>query len=366
MVMVENKTVKNTALVSVGIGLSFLRFCAALVPKSIFAVIMAALDPVIAIAAGFAIGILYADGYYKTAVASTFLSALPAVYVAVTSDVGAAVFMLIPAAVALCLGAAVRRGTDRSTVVGITALVCAAMLTATAILSVISLTKTADITVSDLWNECVSQLNGIMRSFAETEDFAILADNYGITAEEFLKASESMTDGIFKVTLLLMPSFAYALYYYIAFFISFALKPLVEFVKKPPVEEYITRKLGDNEVHIHVVHAQPGYDSEFSVSSATKWAYIISLAVLAFGALFGVGLTVTVCAAEFAIALTPPFVILGYKFAYFLLKPKLRGAAVPVIVLVSVVLSAYSLSVPTAVIFGVVSTKFKGRLERKS
>lgn len=356
----ENKTVKLTALISVGVGAALLRCCAILMPQSAFAAVMTLLDPVVAVTAGLAFGILVGEGHGFWAPAAMLVSIIPGFFLAATSGMGALVTAATPAVVGICVGSAILRGTDRSTVVGITAFVCAAMFTASAVLAVLYAVKAAGTTPEALWNDCLAKINAVMTMFTESEDFAVLAKNYGMSAEDFLAAAKTYGGDILKITLLLMPAVIYVAYYFTAFFISFALKPILEVNKVPEFDETVTKRIAGNVVNIRITSRQPGYDSEFAVTPATKWAYLAAIAVLAFGAFFGAGIAVSVCAAEFAIALSPPFIILGYRFAYFLLKPRLGGAAIPIIVLLSLILAAYSLAVPTAVILGLASMRAYG------
>lgn len=118
----------------------------------------------------------------------------------------------------------------------------------------------------------------------------MLAKNYGMSAEDFLAAAKTYGGDILKITLLLLPAVIYVAYYFTAFFISFALKPILEVKKVPEFDETVTKKIAGNVVNIRITSRQPGYDSEFAVTPATKWAYLAAIAVLVFGAFFGAGI----------------------------------------------------------------------------
>lgn len=358
-----NEFLKRLILLTLGAGLGILRYiCLANVggPLAPLAVVVTLAEPVLALMSALLLGSLLANSAYVHAIAGIGVTLIPGVAIAFMKQgvnmAVALVFALTPAVMSVILMLLVRQGTDRSTVTAAMSLTGAVAVCAMFAMAFYTVMSAAD-----------TDFNGLVAMFTETAreaseqlldsgEFAALAKNYGVTPEEFHKNFESTYVSVFDVTfrmlVLLLPGFLYAVYSFWAYFSTRVLSYSINLKRTAPKIRDSVKKFGVGEVHITMIGKSAGYDSCFDISSATSAVFGISYAIVLLGVFIGLPTALVACASMLVIALTPTFVILGYKYVYRALLPVTKSATIPVIVVASIVLMASGITVVLVSGFG--------------
>lgn len=322
--------------------------------SGVLSVVVTLGEPLLAAACALVIGSLFANGKLLPGAVGAVISAVPGIVLAFSgSEKTMLLYAIIPAAAACVLGFAVGMGTDRSAVVGFVSLVCAVGMSAVVWLSLNALAKANSTDFSGLVSMFAQNALKLAEPVFESEQFASIAQSNGMSEAALRTTYKEIFSSMFRTVILLIPGFFYAIYSLWTYFLSAMLEHTVELKRARPEISDIAKNMGVGEIHIRIVRQSPGYDSEYNVSYATTLVFGAAYLITLIGTLFGLPSVVLVCASLFVVALTPTFMILGYKALYGKLRPIIGTLTAPVIAVVSLVLAGSGTTFLLVSMFGI-------------